>query len=205
MMRVEDDNDIARLEHLIDEYYQVQTLDPSKLPAIQAQIWNLIVQANLHHDLHAAEAPDDFNDFLLHVDGYLCELKDAQIRDGLHTLGQTPAGEQLIGLVLAMLRLDNGTVRSLRGAIAAMAGLDYQAILDAPGARSTAALPAFLTAPEVAVQTQSDVLDRLEYAARGLLEQLDARGWDPAAVDEAVAERLGSADAEVCRTLRFAC
>ena len=128
------------------------------------------------------EAPDDFSDFLLHVDGYLCELKDAQIRDGLHTLGQTPTGEQRIGLVLAMLRLDNGTVRSLRGAIAAMAGLDYQAILDAPGTRYTAALPAFLTAPEVAVQTQSDVLDRLEDAARGLLEQLDARGWDPTAV-----------------------
>ena len=205
MMRAEVYNDIARLEQLMDEYYQVQTLDPSKLPAIQAQIWTLIVQANLHHDLHAAEAPDDFSDFLLHVDGYLCELKDAQIRDGLHTLGQTPTGEQRIGLVLAMLRLDNGTVRSLRGAIAAMAGLDYQAILDAPGTRYTAALPPFLTVPEVAVQTQSDVLDRLEDAARGLLEQLDARGWDPTAVDEVVAQRLGTTDAEVCRTLRFAC
>ena len=63
----------------------------------------------------------------------------------------------------------------------------------------------FLTAPEAAVQTQSDVLDRLEDAARGLLEQLDARGWDPTAVDEVVAQRLGTADAEVCRTLRFAC
>src|SRR5262245_1990942 len=205
MMRVEDDNDIARLEHLIDEYYQVQTLDPSKLPAIQAQIWSLIVQANLHHDLHAAEAPDDFNDFLLHVDGYLCELKDAQIRDGLHTLGQTPAGAQRIGLVLAMLRLDNGAVRSLRGTVAAMAGLDYPAILEAPGVRYTAVLPPFLTAPEAAVQTQSDVLDRLEDAARGLLEQLDARGWDPTVVHEVVAQQLGTADAEVCRTLRFAC
>src|SRR5919201_1808066 len=196
MMRAEVYNDIARLEQLMDEYYQVQTLDPSKLPAIQAQIWNLIVQANLHHDLHAAEAPDDFSDFLLHVDGYLCELKDAQIRDGLHTLGQTPTGEQRIGLVLAMLRLDNGTVRSLRGAIAAMAGLDYQAILDAPGARHTAALPPYLTAPEVAVQTQSDVLDRLEHAARGLLEQLDTHGWAPTAVDEVVAQRLGAVDVE---------
>src|SRR5215510_10540488 len=127
----------------------------------------------MQYNLHAAVAPEEYSDFLLHVDGYLCELKDAQIRDGLHTLGQTPTGEQHIGLVLAMLRLDNGTVRSLRGAIAAMAGLDYQAILDAPGTRYTAALPPFLTAPEVAVQTQSDVLDRLEYAARELLEQLD--------------------------------
>jgi cobaltochelatase CobN len=55
------------------------------------------------------------------------------------------------------------------------------------------------------VQTQSDVLDRLEHAARGLLEQLDVRGWDPTAVDEVTAQRLGTADAEVCRTLRFAC
>jgi cobaltochelatase CobN len=104
-----------------------------------------------------------------------------------------------------MLRLDNGDVRSLRGAIAAMVGLDYQAILDAPGTRFTAALPPFLTMPEVAVQTQSDVLDRLEHTARGLLEQLDTRGWDLAAVDEVTAQGLGTADAEVCRTLRFAC
>ncbi|MBM3226974.1 MAG: cobaltochelatase subunit CobN, partial [Candidatus Tectomicrobia bacterium] len=60
MMRAEVYNDIARLEQLMDEYYQVQTLDPSKLPTIQAQIWNLIVQANLHHDLHATDTPDDF-------------------------------------------------------------------------------------------------------------------------------------------------
>src|SRR5262249_61892575 len=106
MMRADVYNDIARLEQLMDEYYQVQTLDPSKLPTIQAQIWNLIVQANLHHDLHTTETPDDLSNFLLHVDGYLCELKDAQIRDGLHTLGQTPSGEQRLGLLLAMLRLD---------------------------------------------------------------------------------------------------
>jgi cobalamin biosynthesis Mg chelatase CobN len=34
-------------------------------------------------------APHDaeFDDFLLHVDGWLCQIKDAQIRDGLHVLG----------------------------------------------------------------------------------------------------------------------
>jgi cobaltochelatase CobN len=117
MMRADVYDDIAQLEQLLDEYYQVQTLDPSKLPAIQAQIWHLIVQADLHRDLHATAMPNDFNDFLLHVDGYLCELKDSQIRDGLHTLGQPPAGAQHISLVLAMLRLDNGTVRSLHGSL----------------------------------------------------------------------------------------
>src|SRR5262245_61534907 len=189
----------------MDEYYQVQTLDPSKLPAIQAQIWNLIVQAEMHQDLHTTDVPDDFNDFLLHVDGYLCELKDAQIHDGLHTLGQAPVGEQRINLVLALLRLDNGTVRSLRGALADLAGLDYRALLDAPGTRYTGTLPAGLADPDRTVYTYSDLLDCLEATARALLERLDACGWDAKQVEPIVRERFSSAHQEVCHTLRFAC
>ena len=204
MMRAETYNDIARLEQLLDEYYQVQTLDPSKLPAIRAQIWELIVRAELHHDLHASEAPDDFDDFLLHVDGYLCEIKDAQIRDGLHTLGQTPMGEQRIGLVMAMLRLDNGSVRSLRHAIAELAGVDYSAMLAEPGARFHGTLPAFLAPDGAALHTHSDVIDALEDAGRGLLTALAEREWSPAQVATTVAEQLGGAP-EVERTLRFAC
>ena len=204
MMRAETYNDIARLEQLLDEYYQVQTLDPSKLPAIRAQIWELIVRAELHHDLHASEAPDDFDDFLLHVDGYLCEIKDAQIRDGLHTLGQTPMGEQRIGLVMAMLRLDNGSVRSLRHAIADLAGVDYSAVLAEPGVRFHGTLPVFLAPDASAIHTHSDVIDALEDAGRGLLTALAEREWSPAQVATTVAEQLGSAP-EVERTLRFAC
>jgi cobaltochelatase CobN len=205
MMRAEVYNDIARLEQLMDEYYQVQTLDPSKLPLIRVQIWELIVQAELHHDLHTNEAPDDFDDFLLHVDGYLCELKDAQIRDGLHTLGQTPMGEQRIGLLLAMLRLDNGAVRSLRGALADLAGVDYAALLAAPGARYDGTLAAFLTAPDAPVHTHSDVIDALERVGRELIETLHDRDWAAPEIDAVVAQHLGVPAPEVCRTLRFAC
>ena len=60
----------------------------------------------MHHDLGLDDRPDDdeFDDFILHVDGWLCEIKDAQIRDGLHVLGQAPAGEARVNLVLAILR-----------------------------------------------------------------------------------------------------
>ena len=62
--------------------------------------------AEMHRDLGLDERPDDeeFDDFILHVDGWLCEIKDAQIRDGLHVLGQAPAGEARVNLVLAILR-----------------------------------------------------------------------------------------------------
>ena len=62
--------------------------------------------AKMDHDLGLDERPDDdaFDDILLHVDGWLCEIKDVQIRDGLHVLGQAPAGEAEVDLVLAILR-----------------------------------------------------------------------------------------------------
>jgi len=127
-------DEVARLEQLLDEHAQVQALDPSKLPAVRAQVWDLLVDAEIHRDLGRLEAPadDQFDDFLLHVDGYLCELKDAQIRGGLHTLGRAPDGDAELDLVLAVTRLPNGPVPSLRATVAHEldVGLDGRADVD---------------------------------------------------------------------------
>ena len=95
MARADTYGDIARLEQLLDEHANIAAMDPAKLPAIRAQIWTLIQAAKLDHDLGLDDRPEDegFDDFLLHVDGWLCEVKDAQIRDGLHVLGAAPAGD----------------------------------------------------------------------------------------------------------------
>src|SRR5699024_6575554 len=98
--------DIARLEQLLDEHANIAAMDPAKLEASRSQIWTLIQAAQLDHDLGIEERPHDaeFDDFLLQVDGWLCEVKDAQIRDGLHVFGEPPTGEARVNLVLAMLR-----------------------------------------------------------------------------------------------------
>ncbi|MFE3098770.1 cobaltochelatase subunit CobN [Nocardia tengchongensis] len=106
MARAETYGDISRLEQLLDEHANISALDPGKLPAIRQQIWTLMRAAKMDHDLGLTERPEEdvFDDMLLHVDGWLCEIKDVQIRDGLHILGQAPAGEAEVDLVLAMLR-----------------------------------------------------------------------------------------------------
>ena len=63
------------------------------------------------------------------LDGYLCELAGAQIRDGLHILGQVPEGEQMVGLLQALTRIPNLDVPSLRAAVAGLFGLDLDALL----------------------------------------------------------------------------
>jgi len=111
MTRADSYDDVARLEALLDEHASIAALDPAKLPAIRAQVWDLLVQAEIHRDLGVTDRPDgeEFDDLVLHVDGYLCELKDAQIRGGLHILGRPPEGEAELDLVLAITRLPQGS------------------------------------------------------------------------------------------------
>ena len=142
MARADSYGEIAKLEQLLDEYATVQALDPAKTPALRARIWDLVTEAQLHHDLHVEAAPGEaeFDDFVLHIDGYLCEVKDVQIRDGLHVLGGAPTGEPEANLVLAVLRATQiwggrRALPGLRAALAAWAGLDEQTLLADPGAR----------------------------------------------------------------------
>ena len=182
MARAESYGDIARLEQLLDEHAQIASMDPAKLPAIRAQIWTLLQAAKLDHDLGLADRPHDaeFDDLLLHVDGWLCEIKDAQIRDGLHILGQPPAGAARVNLVLAMLRAR----QMWAGEAQALPGL-REALGHTEGAGST------------------EATDAVEAQARALVQAMDEADWnaDPAAV---TTEVLGSPNELVSRILAFA-
>jgi cobaltochelatase CobN len=211
MARADTYGDMAKLEQLLDEYATVQALDPTKLPAIRAQIWTLIQSAQLHHDLHQDDMPgeDDFDDFILHVDGYLCEIKDSQIRDGLHILGAAPAGEARTNLVLAILRATQvwggrqGAVPGLRAALAERYGLDEQTLVAEPGA--AVAVPAALTEiVDGPARTGADAIDLLESVARKLVLGCETLGWDRAKVPVVVAEVLGEQLSTVEAVLDFA-
>jgi cobaltochelatase CobN len=197
--------DIARLEQLLDEYYQVQTLDPKKIPLLRQQIWQVIVETKFHRDLGRDEPPEDFDRFLQEMDGYLCELKDAQIRDGLHTLGEVPQGEQLIGLLLALTRLDNPRAPSLRVTLAHVLALDYTALLEDRGKPLTESPPSLLTSLQLAtpLHTQGEVIERLEELAKRLLVRLQEGGFRPGSVAAVVRETLGRQEPTVGQILTY--
>ena len=177
MARAESYGDTARLEQLLDEHANIAALDPAKLPAIRQQIWTLMSAAKMDHDLGLAQRPEDdsFDDMLLHVDGWLCEIKDVQIRDGLHILGVAPRGEAELDMVLAILR-----ARQLFGGEQSIPGLRQALGLAEDGTDDRAAV------------------DEAEEQARGLLAGLQATGWDAGQVDSL------TSDPSVAQILRFA-
>ena len=199
--------DITRCEQLMDEYARAQGMDPQKLPILRQQIWEVVQKARLNEDLGVDEIPDDFDDFILHIDGYICELKDAQIRDGLHTLGEAPQSDMLIGLLLALTRLNNGDVPGLRHAIGDALGLDYAALLRDRGAPvQSGALPDALNGVNGSepIRSAGDVVERLEAIARALYERLYEVGFDGASIDRIVADALHESG-EVPDVLRYVC
>jgi cobaltochelatase CobN len=203
MMRADTYDELAELEALLDEYARLELLDPPKLPALAARIWSAIERANLQADLDIQQRPDDLGELVQHIDGYLCEVKDIQIKDGLHVLGQAPEGEQLRGLTAAMLRLGSGDVPGLRRAVGAAFGLDEPALVAAPGTPTDA--PAELIerfrGPSASA---GDLVDRVESAQMALLDALAESDWDADAVERVCTDVLGRSDAGVERALRFA-
>jgi cobaltochelatase CobN len=211
MARADSYGDLAKLEQLLDEYALVSDLDPTKAPAVRSQIWTLVRAAELHHDLHVDDQPDDdeFDEFVMHIDGWLCEIKDVQIRDGLHILGGGPVGEARVNLVLAVLRSAQvwggvgGALPGLRAALAAAFGLEEKTLLAEPGAR--AEVPAALTAlAEGPSRTASDAIDLLEQLARRLAETMEAEGWAREAAKAAVTDVVGHEVVDAVRVLEFA-
>jgi cobaltochelatase CobN len=133
MMRADTYGELAELEALLDEYARLEVLDPTKLPGLAARIWSAIERANLQADLDVHERPEDLGLLVEHIDGYLCEVKDIQIKDGLHVLGQAPEGEQLRGLTAALLRLGSAGVPGFPDVVADADTQDE--LLDALAAR----------------------------------------------------------------------
>ncbi len=174
MARAETYGDIARLEQLLDEYGNVSAMDPAKAPALQGEIWTLLRAAKMDEDLGLSDRPEEdaFDDLVGQIDYHLCAIKDVQIRDGLHILGEAPTGDALVNLVLAMLR-----ARQIFG------GVGDQV----PGLRTALGLTEDAGTAET---------DRIEALARDLVCRLAAADWDLAAVPGVVAEVLGASAAD---------
>jgi cobaltochelatase CobN len=230
MTTAEGYGEIEELSRLVDEYFQLEQVDPSKLPLLQQQIWELIVRARLDADLgqlmnrdSSAHTHDwdpqyhedgvpytisdlgarDFAHLIENVNGYLCELTSAQIRDGLHVFGQAPEGEQLRDMLQALVRLPNAEIPSLRAGLASRFGLDLVAMLDDLGARVTAPASELEISVDRRLPTNADALEALDAVSLRLITALGERDFAAAEIQAAASDVLGGGTPEIDATLRF--
>lgn len=121
LTRAESYGPLKDLEALVDEYYEASGGDPRRLVLLKKQILELIADIGLDQDAGIAKGEAD-DQSLEKLDAYLCDLKEMQIRDGLHIFGKAPEGRLLTDLIVALARVPRGQEKggdaSLQRAIA---------------------------------------------------------------------------------------
>ena len=127
LTRAESYGPMRDLEALVDEYYEAAGLDPRRLTYLREQILSLSDATGLAQD---AGLSGDADSDLAKLDAYLCELKEAQIRDGLHIFGQSPTGQQEIDLTIALARVPRGDGKGANASLLRALALDFGLSID---------------------------------------------------------------------------
>ena len=167
--------ELQQLETLLDEFWDANQVGSSERATL--------VRRQLEQRLTDLELPlgsaGDLEARLEAADGYLCELKEAQIRLGLHCFGQLPEPEELAELLLCLARAPQAGLVGLTQALARDQGLQLDPWSD-PEEQPLSAADQLALAPARRV---GDGVARLEREAldlcRSALAQAQQAGLEP--------------------------
>ena len=175
LTRAESYGPLRDLEALVDEYYEAAGIDPRRIAHLRREILSLSEVTGLAVD--TGMTGDEDND-LAKLDAYLCELKEAQIRDGLHIFGQSPDGDLERDLAIALARVPRGDGKggnaSLLRAIAADLGLGIDPLDCEMAAVATVKHPVLADLTTDTWRSNGDTVERLELLSQNLLQD---GGW----------------------------
>ena len=190
LTRAESYGPLRDLEALVDEYYEAAGVDPRRIAHLRKEILSLSEVTGLGKD---AGFTGDSDGDLGKLDAYLCELKEAQIRDGLHIFGQSPTGDQERDLAIALARVPRsagkGRDASLLRALAADLGLSIDPLdcdLAAPAPEKPDAL-----ADGATWRSNGDTVEKLEALSQRIVSgHVPPAGPHSAEVAAEIAERI---------------
>jgi cobaltochelatase CobN len=159
---------LIEIEHAIDEYHEALGLNPGRLEHLRTHLLALVARSDLWRDLGlaAAPGPEELARFIPLADGYLCRIKESQIRDGLHVFGVPPAGEQRVGLLVALARTGDNGRPGITQALACDLGLGCDPLTADPALEA----PACAELPPC--RTLGDRIEQLEQLAHHLVAAL---------------------------------
>lgn len=172
LTRAENHGPMQELERLVDEYYEALLVDQRRASLLRRQILDCAKQQDLLRELGVNAEQDE--QILERIDAYLCELKETQIRDGLHIFGNSPEGALRGSTLLALARYPGAGEQGLLNALAAdlLPGCDWNPLDMDAAAAWTGPRPAALQAVDASPWRHGgDTRERLELLALQVLAQ----------------------------------
>ncbi|WP_201326106.1 cobaltochelatase subunit CobN, partial [Burkholderia sp. E168m23] len=192
LTRAENYGPLQDLERQVDEYYEALMVDARRAKLLRKTILATIAEHRLHDELSVSPPRDagDEDALLTRVDAWLCELKEAQIRDGLHVFGASPVERQRRDTLLALARFPVGDGKGERaGLIGALArdlalGEGFDPLAADWAAPWTGPRPAVLQALDASPWRHAgDTRERLERLAQHWLDAVCGAASDEPGID----------------------
>lgn len=125
--------ELAEMDDLIDDYYHAKTNTPNRLNILYDEIWDLALKLNLNRDLGVLEKPSyeeiKANEFVERIHLWIEKIKQSEVRDGLHIMGEMNDKERFANLCRLLVRVRNGEIPSLREGICEMEGYYLEDLL----------------------------------------------------------------------------
>ncbi|WP_020185008.1 cobaltochelatase subunit CobN [Methylopila sp. 73B] len=174
LARADGTADLREVETLVDEYAEAQGLDPRRAASLGKEILARAASLGLDRDCGFSIA-DDPDDALTKLDAFLCEVKELQVRNGLHVFGRSPTGAKRAELLVALVRSPRGARpedASLTRALASDLGLHgFDPLRPDFAAPWTGPRPvALVEVSDEPWRTVGDTVERLERLALRLVE-----------------------------------
>ncbi|MEQ1902019.1 MAG: cobaltochelatase subunit CobN, partial [Devosia sp.] len=182
LTRAETYGPLKDLEALLDEYYAASGMDRRRLAGLRKRILDFARDERLDRDVGLV--PDE-TESLKRIDTFLCDLKEAQIRDGLHVFGQSPKGRFERDLLVAFARVPRGERMQDQSLIRALAD-DLKLGFDPLTAELGDVWSGPVQAAPRPLRLVGDVVEELEELAARLVEGETAPGPASQAVMEEI-------------------
>ena len=189
-------DEINELELAVQQYLKTRdTQDRSKSAAVMDRIVDLCTKLNMFSDLGlsadcGSEAMDSSMDRLY---DYILEAKDALIKDGLHVLGEVPEGERMCEMLYSLVRYPNGTVPSLREAVARTHGCEMESLLRDPSGMGDGGI------------LNGVLIDTIDAETYSIIEFSQSVDFDQQKTQQYVSEHFPKAGRDLSEAVEFMC
>lgn len=157
-------DDIEELEKAVEEYLHFKAAAPDALETVKNLVRAKAKTADFSADVQEGE---DFDEYVAQLHHYITDIKNLQIRTGLHILGQMPQDPDLLPYIQVLLRLENGPVASLSRLLSEIKGLSYDQLLKNSQTIGAGGL------------SYGKILDQIEGEALEILGWLQGQGFSP--------------------------
>ena len=197
MARAEGYEGLMDLDGYLQEYFHaINAKQKDQATILLLKIHELLKSLSMMEEASVSKdaTPEELADHLNDLYDYVSDLKDALIRDGLHVMGKVPEGRRLEEMVYSLTRLQNGSIPSLRGALAEAKGLIFNDLLDNPSEMHP-----------LSGELKGTLLDRLDEECHQLLDMMSEVDFRLEECSELVKVTYPSNNVPLLQSTEFIC